>query len=157
MRTLILGIGNLLFCDEGVGVHVIRALQQEPLPANALPIEAGTAFLDALPEIERAGRIIVVDAMKADGAPGTIYRVPFEECARPEWLASLHGFDLSRVLFLAGRTSFPEVIVYGVEPARIGWSTDLSPEVQEAVSTVVAAIKKELLPSGKPQVMGRSG
>ncbi len=143
MRTLILGIGNLLLCDEGVGVHVARALQREQLP-DVVTLEVGTAFLDALPEIERADRIIIIDAMKADHAPGTIYRVPFEDCVKPECIASLHGFDLSRVIYLAGRETSPEAVVIGVEPARIDWGTELSPEIQDAVSAVIEAIKVEI-------------
>ena len=144
MRTLILGIGNLLICDEGVGVHVVHALQQEPLPPDVVAFEAGTAFLDAVPEIEQADRIIVVDAMKAGEAPGTIYRVPFEECVRPDCIASLHGFDLSRVIFLAGRKSPPAVVVIGVEPARLDWGIELSPEVQAAVPRVIETVKEEI-------------
>ncbi len=144
MKTLILGIGNLLLCDEGVGVHVARALQREGLPEDVVALEVGTAFLDALPEIERAGRIIVVDAMQAGHHPGTIYRVPFADCARPECIASLHGFDLSRVIFLAGREVAPEAVVIGVEPARIDWGTHLSPEIQEMVPVVIEAVKGEI-------------
>lgn len=143
MRALILGIGNLLLCDEGVGVHVARALQREELPENVMVLDVGTAFLDALPEIEKADRIIIVDAMKADHAPGTVYRVPFEDCMKPECIASLHGFDLSRVIALTGRTSLPEVIVIGVEPARIDWGIELSPEIQDMVLPVVEVIKAE--------------
>ena len=146
MRTLILGIGNLLLCDEGVGVHVARALQQEQLPETVVVLEVGTAFLDALPEIERADRIIVVDAMRAGQAPGTIYRVPFADCVKPECIASLHGFDLSRVIYLAGRQAVPEVTVIGVEPVRIGWGTELSPEIREMVPAITAAIKALLAP-----------
>ncbi len=144
MRTLILGIGNLLLSDEGVGVHVARALRREQLPENVVTLEVGTAFLDALPEIEQADRIIIVDAMQADHVPGTIYRVPFEDCVKPECIASLHGFDLSRVIFLAGRETPPETIVFGVEPFRIDWGTDLSPEIQEMVPSVIEAIKAEI-------------
>ena len=144
MKTLVLGIGNLLLCDEGVGVHVARALKRELLPENVVTLEVGTAFLDALPEIEQADRIIIVDAMQAEHAPGTIYRVPFADCVKPECLASLHGFDLSRVIFMAGRESIPETVVIGVEPARIDWGTDLSPEIQEMVPSVIDAIKVEI-------------
>jgi hydrogenase maturation protease len=144
MRTLILGIGNLLLCDEGVGVHVARALQREQLPENVVTLDVGTAFLDALPEIELADRIIIVDAMQADHTPGTIYRVPFDDCVKPECIASLHGFDLSRVIFLAGRTSPPQAVVIGVEPARIDWGTELSPEIQEMITSVIEAIKTEI-------------
>ncbi len=143
MKTLILGIGNLLLCDEGVGVHVARALREEELPPDVVALEVGTAFLEALPEIEQADRVIIVDAMQADGTPGTIYRVPFEDCVRPEIIASMHGFDLSRVFFLAGRSSPPEVTVIGVEPARIGWGTELTPEIQDAIPAVIAAVKME--------------
>src|SRR5512136_288023 len=137
MRTLILGIGNLLLCDEGVGVHVARALQREELPSHVITLEVGTAFLDALPEIEQADRIIIVDAMQADEAPGTIYRVPFEDCVKPQYVASLHGFDLSRVIYLAGRETPPEAVVIGVEPARIDWGTEPSPVIQQAIPAVI--------------------
>jgi len=143
-RQLILGIGNLLLGDEGVGVHLARVLQREHLPPNTIVLEVGTAFLDSIPEIEKADRIIVVDAMQAGHLPGTVYRVPFDECARNERLASLHGFDLSRALFLAGTISMPEVVVFGVEPARIGWGLELSPEIQKAIPAAVDAIKKEI-------------
>lgn len=143
MRTLVLGIGNLLLSDEGVGVHVARALRQEQLPPDLVVLEAGTAFLDALPEIELAERILIVDAMEADGEPGTVYRVPFEDCMHPECIASLHGFDLSRVLYMAGRTEPPEVIVFGVAPAEIRWGTELSPQVQRAVPVVISAVMQE--------------
>jgi len=144
VKTLALGIGNLLLTDEGVGVHVVRAHQKEPLPPDFVALEVGTAFLDALPEIEQADRIIIVDAMQGDGTPGTIYRVPFEDCARPEIIASMHGFDLSRVFLLAGRASPPEVVVIGVEPARIDWGTELTPEVQKALPEVVSAVRMQV-------------
>lgn len=144
MKTLILGIGNLLLRDEGVGVHVVHALLRQELPHDVVPLEVGTAFLDALPELEQADRIFIVDAMQGGEAPGTVYRVPFDECARPDCIASLHGFDVSRVLFLTGRTSFPEVIVIGVEPAEITWGTDLSGPLGEAVPRVVRILMSEL-------------
>ena len=144
MKILILGIGNLLLCDEGVGVHAVRALQQENLPSIIIPLEIGNAFLNALPEIERADHIIIIDAMKADHAPGTVYCVPLGDCVRPEYTASLHGFDLSRVMFLAGRTSLADVIVIGVEPARIGWGIELSPQIRDTIPAVIETIKTEI-------------
>ncbi|HEY1897442.1 MAG TPA: hydrogenase maturation protease [Terracidiphilus sp.] len=145
MNTLILGMGNLLLCDEGVGVHVARALAQRELPPNVAVVEAGTAFLDVLPDIEKADRILLVDAMEGGGAPGSVYRLPFDQCLHPEMLASLHGFDLSRVLFMAGSNRTPEVTVFGVEPARIEWGTELSPVIQQVLPAVEDAILKEVL------------
>jgi hydrogenase maturation protease len=144
MNTLILGMGNLLLCDEGVGVHVARALAQRDLPPDVAVVEAGTAFLDVLPDIEKADRILLIDAMEGGGAPGSVYRVPFDQCRHPEMLASLHGFDLSRVLFMAGSNRAPEVTVFGVEPARIEWGTELSPVIQQVLPAVEKAILNEL-------------
>lgn len=59
-------------------------------------------------------------------------------------LASLHGFDLSRVLYIAGSNRAPEVTVFGIEPARIEWGTELSPTVQRVVPAVEEAILNEL-------------
>jgi hydrogenase maturation protease len=144
MNTLILGMGNLLLCDEGVGVHVARALAQRDLPPNVAVVDAGTAFLDVLPDIEKADRILLIDAMEGGGAPGSVYRVPFDQCRHPEMLASLHGFDLSRVLFMAGSDRAPEVTVFGIEPARIEWGTELSPVIQQVLPAVEKAILNEL-------------
>jgi hydrogenase maturation protease len=82
--------------------------------------------------------------MHADHAPGTVYRVPFDDCVKPECIASLHGFDLSRTLYLAGREKSPEAVVFGVEPARIDWGTELSPEVKQAIPKVIEAIQSEM-------------
>jgi hydrogenase maturation protease len=144
MNTLILGMGNLLLCDEGVGVHVARALAQRDLPPDVAVVEAGTAFLDVLPDIEKADRILLIDAMEGGGAPGSVYRVPFDQCRHPEMLASLHGFDLSRVLYMAGSDRAPEVTVFGVEPARIEWGTELSPVIQQVLPAIENAILIEL-------------
>ncbi len=150
MKVLVLGIGNLLLCDEGVGVHAVRALAQEHLPPDVVALEVGTAFLEALPEIEKADRIVLVDAMQGGGTPGTIYRVPFEDCARPAVIASMHGFDLSRVFLLAGRTSPAEVVVIGVEPARIDWGVDLTPEIRDVLPEVVRAVEAEVTAGSGP-------
>jgi hydrogenase maturation protease len=144
MNTLILGIGNLLLCDEGVGIHVVRALVRRELPSGVAVVEAGTAFLDALSEIAQADRILIVDAMKGGGAPGTVYRVPFDQCRHPGMLASLHGLDLSRVLYMAGNDRKPEILVFGIEPAHIEWGMELSPVVRAALSAAVAALYEAL-------------
>jgi|HubBroStandDraft_6_1064221.scaffolds.fasta_scaffold56382_2 hypothetical protein len=87
MNTLILGMGNLLLCDEGVGVHVARALAQRDLPADVAVVEAGTAFLDVLPDIEKADRILLIDAMEGGGAPAACIGCPSTNaCIRRCWL-----------------------------------------------------------------------
>lgn len=142
--TLVLGLGNQLLGDEGVGVHAAEELLRGPLPSGVVVLDVGTAVLDALPAMEAAERIVVVDAVRADRAPGTVYRVPFDEMRRPQVIGSVHGFDLSRALALSGRTDEPEVVVIGVEPETIDWSLELSPPVQEAMPAVLEAIRAEV-------------
>ena len=143
-KTLILGIGNLLLGDEGVGVHAVHALQKEAFSAEVEILEVGTAILDALPALERADRVIVLDAMKCDGNPGTIYRIPLGKCERPQSIASMHGFDIFRVLALTRRDLPPEVLVFGVEPFNIGWSMELSPQVTKAMAFLLESVQMEI-------------
>ena len=142
-NTLVLGLGNLLLGDEGVGVHAARALLNECCEGVKIQ-DVGTAILDALPALERADRVIVMDAMKGHGVPGTIYRVPMDQCTGNSCIASLHGFDLRSVLTLAGCEASPEVLVLGVEPAVIDWSMDLSPTVKKALPLLLETVREEL-------------
>jgi len=143
-QTVILGLGNELLADEGVGVHASRRLQEEPLPPDVAVLEVGTAILNMMSELEDARRIIVIDAMKAGEAPGTIYKIDLAECSGARQIASLHGFDIFRVLALAGRSDIPPVTVFGVEPERIDWAMTLSPIVSKSVPALLEAVREEL-------------
>jgi len=145
MQTVILGIGNELLGDEGVGVHAARSLAATSLPGHVKVVEVGTAILDALPELEQADRIIVLDAMRNDNPPGTVYKIPLDQCSGSVTIASMHGFDIFRVMALAGRTTPPPVTVFGVEPQLIGWSVELSPPVAEALPDLLDAVRTELV------------
>jgi hydrogenase maturation protease len=144
MQTVILGIGNELLGDEGVGVHAARRLGREILPKQVKVVEVGTAILDALHELEQADRIIILDAMKDGRSPGTVYKIPFEQCSGAECIASMHGFDIFRVMALAGRNTPPPVTVFGVEPGEIDWSMELSPAVANSLSYLLDAVISEL-------------
>ena len=143
MKTVVLGIGNLLLGDEGVGVHAAQAFS-EICPEEVEVRDIGTAILEAIPDFEKADKIIVIDAMKAHGTPGTIYRIPLGECLSNDVIGSLHGFDLKRVLALAGREQPPEVLVFGVEPAHVGWSLELSEVVKDALPELLIAVENEI-------------
>src|SRR5215469_13702445 len=144
MNVLILGLGNLLLSDEGVGVHVARSLARREFPPGVSVVEAGTAFLDVLPDIEKADRILLIDAMEGGDAPGSVYRVPFDQCRHPDMLASLHGFDMSRVLYMAGNARRPQVVVFGVEPEKIEWGMELSAVVQRSLPKLCELILEEV-------------
>lgn len=132
-KTAVLGLGNLLLGDEGVGVHVVRALQQKSHPDGVVLADIGTAVLDAIPLLEECDRVIVIDAVKAGKEPGTLYCMPLSAMNEKKCIASLHGVDLHRVMRLSRRSSPPEVLVIGIEPDRIDWSLELSPSVNAAL------------------------
>ena len=75
-RILVLGVGNTLMGDDGVGVHAVRALADGyEIPANVLVVDGGVAGLRLLGEIAAADYLIIVDAVRRGGVPGSIYRL----------------------------------------------------------------------------------
>lgn len=139
-----MGIGNLLLGDEGVGVHAAKKLKEQDLPEWVEVVDAGTAFLDVMPEFENSERIIVMDAMMANGDPGTVYRVPLKDCMRKGRLDSMHGFDIFRMLDMAGNKKDTEVVVFGVEPSEIKWSLELSEQVSRSIPCLLEIIYREI-------------
>lgn len=144
MKILILGLGNVLLCDEGVGVHVAHALLKKGVPVNVTVIDIGTAILDALPELEKADAVILVDALKAEGTAGTVYRLDFDKCVKKGYIASMHGFDIASVFGIAQIKIMPKIVVIGIEPGRIEFSMELSPEVACSVQAAVMAVEEEV-------------
>lgn len=144
-RIVIMGIGNLLLGDDGVGVHAVRALQNCEFPENVLLLDVGTAFVDAAYALDNATHIIVLDAIRAQSAVGSVYRVLLEKCRQSTYMGSLHGFDIFRMLALSQNECPPEnIVVYGVEPASIDCSLELSEPVTHALPELVAAVAHEV-------------
>jgi hydrogenase maturation protease len=145
-KILIIGIGNLILRDEGIGVHAARKLEELALPSQVEVIEGGTATIELLPAIREAERIIVIDALKGGGLPGTIYRLRPDDlmCAKEQNL-SLHQVGLLEVLGMARQLGGdPAVVIIGVEPKEISWGMELTPEVEAKLPKVVEAVLEEL-------------
>jgi hydrogenase maturation protease len=142
---MILGVGNLLLRDEGVGVQVIKALEDRPLPAGIELLDGGPLGIDLLAYISEAERIIVVDAVKGGGEPGAIYRLTPEILGQfKEQALSLHQVGFLEVLDLSEQLgNRPEAIIYGIEPQVIDWGLELTEPVQAAVPRVVELVLVE--------------
>lgn len=139
-RMLIVGLGNELLMDDGVGIHAVRQISADPVP-GALAVEVGTAVLDALHLFEAADRILAIDAMKAGGKPGTIYSFGLDDVERPSLQVSLHELSLvSAFRFLPG-LKLPEIKLLGVEPERIDYGLNLTAPVQNALPRLVTAAR----------------
>jgi hydrogenase maturation protease len=135
-RVLVLGIGNVLMSDDGIGVHVVRELRKRPW-AGVLVAEAGTALLDAAPLLGWADRALVIDAFAGAGSPGTIYWGLLDVERSRSNRCSPHELGLCQAIDLLGpRRSHGEVWVMGVEPGRVALGLDLTPALQAAVPRV---------------------
>ena len=95
-KTAVLGAGNVLMGDDGVGVHVVKAMQEQGgLPEGIELIDAGTATLNVLGMLEGVEHLIIVDAVKSGAAPGTIYRFSPDDVTEPSSRkVSLHQISL---------------------------------------------------------------
>ena len=139
---LIVGLGNVLLMDDGVGVHAIRELQKNP-PHDACLAEVGTAVLRAVHVFEWAERIIAIDAVKADGPPGTIYALDAKNGESRGHPVSLHELSLWGALrFLPPGCPKPRLVILGVEPETIDYGLDLSATVQAALPQVVQTVRE---------------
>ena len=138
---LILGIGNCLLTDDGVGIHAVRCLQEDPPPQTQVA-ETGTDFMSAIPLLEACTRALVIDAMEAGGAPGSLYRCRTTDLAAEGQKFSLHELGLLSVLEFIEEKRRPEVHLLGVEPARIAYGLELSAELSVVLPRVVAAARQ---------------
>ncbi len=147
---LIVGIGNELLGDEGLGVHVARALlQRRPaLPAAVEVLEAGTALLDVLPEMSRYSRVVIVDAIRGGKDPGTVYRAELDlDCqpARGALPLSLHQVDVVETLAVADALGLRprRLTLVGAEPESMAAGTELSPRLAKAAQAIASLLAEE--------------
>jgi hydrogenase maturation protease len=140
-RIVIVGLGNLLLRDDGVGVHAVHELQKAP-PPGVQVVEVGTAILDALHLFEWADRVLAIDAMQAGGPAGTLYSLRASDVEDRSPKASLHELSLLAALRFLADARRPPIVILGVEPAVIDYGLDLSPEVQSALPVLVQSVRE---------------
>ncbi|MBI5087194.1 MAG: hydrogenase maturation protease [Acidobacteria bacterium] len=151
-KVLIVGVGNELLGDEGLGVHVARTLltRTEPLPSHLEVLEAGTALLDLLPSISHYSRVILVDAVRAGRECGSVCSVDLSSAldGSPKFSlpASLHQWGLmdtlrtGRILgLLPGSIS-----LIGAEPEIIAPGVGLSPKLAMAAERIISLLLADL-------------
>lgn len=152
--VLVLGVGNLLLGDEGVGVRAVEALEARYRVADAVEVvDGGTAGMGLLDLIAGRTSVIVVDAVKTGSDAGTIVRldgdripVGFRQRMSPH---SLGLGDVLAVLTVLEQAP-AELVVIGVEPANLDYGVGLSPVVAARLDAVVDAIVAELVRLGLP-------
>jgi hydrogenase maturation protease len=145
--TVVIGVGNTILSDEGVGVHAARLLQADPrVPAGVTILDGGTIGLELIPYASDASRVLLLDAINSGKAPGTLARMTGRDLLGTTggWSAHQLGVvDLIAALSLMS-TSPQEIVVLGVQPANTDWGTSLSPEVEAALVPIVDAALAQL-------------
>ena len=161
-QTLVLGLGNILLADEGVGVRVIERLQEQyNFPEEVQVMDGGTLGPDLLPYLEDASRLLVIDAVQARKPAGTLVRLAGDEI--PAFLdaakVSVHQEGLADLLAVATLKGYlpEEVIFWGVQIESLGVSLDLSPAVASQIDALVEKVLVELGRWGCEAQLARRG
>lgn len=146
---LILGVGNLLLSDEGVGVHIAQRLQKMSLPAEIEVIDGGTAGFELIHYCRGKSKVIIVDAVmpcRGRVEPGTVLRFTGDELAlTPPLPYSAHQAGLQELLASCKQLQpRPEIVIYGIvseETREMG--TQLSKTVERRLDEVVSLVLHE--------------
>lgn len=146
IKTLILGIGNTIMGDEGIGVHVINELEKTALPAGIETLDGGTGSFLLLEPMQSAEKVILIDATIDESEIGTVRRLrPKYSKDYPRTLTA-HDIglkDLIDAYYLMGET--PDVTLYAVTiPPLQDLTTELSPEMLPVVPRVAEMILEEI-------------
>jgi hydrogenase maturation protease len=145
-RTLVAGVGNVLFGDDGFGVEVARRLAEMPLPPGVEVADFGIGGVHlAFQLLEGYDLLVLVDAVGRDAPPGTVFVIEPDPRKIGHDLDA-HGFDPTSVLELARTlgSDLPRVLLVGCVPAVIDDGPGLSPVVERAVEEAIRLISRFL-------------
>jgi hydrogenase maturation protease len=146
-QTVVLGLGNLVHADDGVGIHAIQALQRDSrVPREVVLLDGGTQGLGLLHHISGVQRLLVIDAIDAGEPCGTLLRFEGKALRGLPGKASVHqlGFaDLMIALQLLG-DSPGEVVVFGVQPKSTAWDAELTSPVANAIAPLIDRVIAQL-------------
>lgn len=151
-KIIVLGIGNILLSDEGVGPKVAWRLKAEyRFPPNVEIYDGGTTGLGLLPYISEADYLVIVDAINGPGEPGSIYRYTVDdfELNIPKKM-SIHDVGLIECLALAeldGSTP-QKTIILGVKPKSLVGGMELTDVVSAKLDELVMMVVKEISEMG---------
>ena len=146
-RVVVLGVGNLLLKDEGVGVHLIQKLREMEIDERVKLVDGGTSILDFIPQAEDVSKLIIVDAIKLGGKPGKTYRICVDDSLLKEakGMTSLHQLGVVETLAIAQKMGeLPHTVIIGIEPKDIGYGLELSPEIERRMGKMVNLILDEV-------------
>ena len=144
----VLGVGNILLSDEGLGVRAVEEFKKRYVyPQNVNVLDGGTLGIDLMYFIEGSEKLLIVDAVFGGNKPGTFYRIENENVKKYfKSKVSMHELGIQEVLALLELTGKPveEIVVLGLEPKSLEVSTSLTPEIEEKIPLLVREIANQL-------------
>lgn len=153
MDTLVIGCGNLLRSDDGIGPILIRRLWELGLPEGMRVADGGTAGMDVAFKMQGADRVIIIDAAQTGSPPGTLFKVPGEELENLPPLDGihLHAFRWDHALAFGRwllKDEYPnDITVYLIEGACFDFSTEITPAVAACMEELAQHLVSETCPS----------
>jgi hydrogenase maturation protease len=144
-EVLVLGLGNILLGDDGVGVHLVRRLASHPdAPAGLQPVDGGTLGFRLMELFARSNAMLLVDAAQLNAPPGTIRLLDhkaLERHVRRDGRLSAHEAGLAAMLTLAKLEGCvpARLALLGIQPKTIDWSDTLSHPVAQALNVACRA------------------
>jgi hydrogenase maturation protease len=146
--TLVLGMGNPILSDDGVGLLVAERLRQLPLPPGVEVLQSEVAGLRLLELVRGFTRVIIIDALISGREPGEVVRYEAREFKGGQRYGSAHSLGLDTVLELGRTLRYPmpeEVVVYAIEAADVEtFGEELSPPVAAAAERVLRLVLREI-------------
>ena len=159
--VLVVGCGNLLRGDDGVGPVLVRHLWDRGVPDGARLVDGGTAGMDVAFQMRGAERVVIIDACLTQGAsgaaPGTIYRLPGEELVDLPPLQGLHthSFRWDHAIPFArwalGDACPTDITVFLIEASSVDLGADLSEPVQAAMEQVIELVERDYFATLRPK------
>jgi hydrogenase maturation protease len=146
-EILILGIGNILMSDDGIGVRVVERLREIPLPESVELVDGGTSGADLVDILADRKKAIIVDAVDVGAAPGTILRFDGDTWSeKGGQTLSLHEVGLSQTLSMVRilNAAPRELVIFGVQIRTLDHSLEMSKPVSEAIGPLVRLVLAEL-------------
>lgn len=154
--VLVVGCGNLLRGDDGVGPILVRHLWERGVPDGARLVDGGTAGMDVAFQMRGAARVVIVDAAATGAAPGTVYRVPGAELEALPPLQGLHthSFRWDHAIAFArwalGEDCPTDITVFLIEVAGVELDADLTVAVEASMNQVIEIIERDYLAALRP-------
>lgn len=146
--TVVLGAGSPLMGDDGLGVEVVHELAERWAESDTLRfLDGGVWGMQLLPYIEDADRLLLIDAIRAGEAPGTLVRLARHEIPRQmATKLSVHQLDLGEVFAVAElRDRFPrEAVAIGIEPETVEAYVPITPAVRATMPDLMQAVEWQL-------------